>query len=87
MSFGDLRHMMEPLSDGFGVQAGYGERPSLTPTPRFQPKEAYTPTAEYAVGTLGACTIGGVLVKIGQSEWFGDLVKGLLDKIPGILPF
>ena len=44
-------------------------------------------TSEYAVGTLGACTIGGVLVKIGQSDWFGDLVKGLFDKIPGILPF
>ncbi len=49
--------------------------------------EAGMSTSEYAVGTLGACTIGGVLVKIGQSEWFGDLVKGLLDKIPSILPF
>jgi hypothetical protein len=43
-------------------------------------------TSEYAVGTLGACTIGGVLVKIGQSEWFGDMVKGLIDRIPGLLP-
>ena len=43
-------------------------------------------TAEYTVGTLGACTVGGVLVKIGQSEWFGDLVKDLLDKIPGLIP-
>ena len=44
-------------------------------------------TAEYTVDTLGACTIGGVLVKVGQSEWFGDLVTGLLDKIPSLLPF
>jgi hypothetical protein len=44
-------------------------------------------TAEYTVGTLGACTIGGVLVKVGQSEWFGDLVKDLISKIPDILPF
>ena len=44
-------------------------------------------TAEYAVGTLGACTIGGVLVKIGQSEWFGELVRDVLDKIPDLLPF
>lgn len=44
-------------------------------------------TAEYTVGTLGACTIGGVLVKVGQSPWFGDIVKGLLEKIPDILPF
>jgi len=43
-------------------------------------------TAEYTVGTLGACTVGGVLVKIGQSEWFGELVKGLLEKIPGLIP-
>lgn len=44
-------------------------------------------TSEYAVGTIGACTIGGVLVKIGQSEWFGELVRDLFDKIPSILPF
>jgi len=44
-------------------------------------------TAEYTVGTLGACTIGGVLVKVGQSEWFGRLVEDLINKIPDILPF
>lgn len=49
--------------------------------------EAGMTTAEYTVGTLGACTIGGVLVKIGQSEWFGELVKDLINKIPDMLPF
>ncbi|HZK36469.1 MAG TPA: DUF4244 domain-containing protein [Aeromicrobium sp.] len=44
-------------------------------------------TAEYAVGTVGACTIGGVLVKVGQSEWFGELVRDVFEKIPSILPF
>ena len=44
-------------------------------------------TAEYAVGTLGACTVGGVLVKIGQSEWFGDLLQDVISKIPDLLPF
>lgn len=44
-------------------------------------------TAEYSVGTLGACTIAGVLVKVGQSEWFGKLVEDLISKIPSILPF
>ncbi|KQY58118.1 hypothetical protein ASD11_00120 [Aeromicrobium sp. Root495] len=43
-------------------------------------------TAEYTVGTLGACTVGGVLVKIGQSEWFGGLVKDVLSKIPDLIP-
>ena len=50
-------------------------------------RESGMTTAEYTVGTLGACTVGGVLVKIGQSEWFGDLVKDVLSKIPSILPF
>lgn len=44
-------------------------------------------TSEYAVGTLGACTIGGVLVKIGQSDWFGDLLQDVISKIPSLLPF
>ncbi|MEJ7635451.1 DUF4244 domain-containing protein [Aeromicrobium sp.] len=44
-------------------------------------------TAEYTVGTLGACTIGGVLVKVGQSPWFGKLVEDVISKIPDLLPF
>ncbi|MFD1859466.1 DUF4244 domain-containing protein [Aeromicrobium camelliae] len=54
---------------------------------RRRARERGMSTAEYTVGTLGACTIGGVLVKIGQSDWFGDLVTGLIEKIPGLLPF
>lgn len=42
-------------------------------------------TAEYAVGTVGACTIGGVLVKVGQSEWFGDIVKDVIENIPNVV--
>lgn len=41
-------------------------------------------TAEYAVGTLGACSIAAILIKLAQSPWFGELIKGLLEKIPGI---
>ncbi len=41
-------------------------------------------TSEYAVGTLGACTVGGVLVQIAQSDWFNALVKGVFEKIPFI---
>ncbi|GAA3518598.1 hypothetical protein GCM10022234_12630 [Aeromicrobium panaciterrae] len=58
----------------------------LNPVLRRRAERGMT-TAEYTVGTLGACTIGGVLVKIGQSEWFGDLVKDLINKIPDLLPF
>jgi hypothetical protein len=53
---------------------------------RAQRDERGMTTAEYAVGTLGACTVGGVLVKVGQSEWFGDIVKDVIDNIPNLLP-
>ncbi|CAN5197489.1 MAG: hypothetical protein JWP10_1091 [Nocardioidaceae bacterium] len=42
-------------------------------------------TAEYAVGTVGACTIGGVLVKVGQSEWFGDLIRDIVMNVPDLV--
>ena len=57
----------------------------LRPSLRHRAERGMT-TAEYTVGTLGACTVGGVLVKIGQSQWFGDLVRDVLEKIPSIIP-
>jgi hypothetical protein len=57
-----------------------------TRTQRRRAAERGMTTAEYTVGTLGACTVGGVLVKIGQSDWFGGLVRDLLEKIPGLIP-
>ena len=44
-------------------------------------------TAEYAVGTLGACSIAAILIKLAQTPWFGDLIKALLGNIPGIAGF
>lgn len=44
-------------------------------------------TAEYTVGTLGACSIAAVLIKLAQSDWFGEVVKGLLSNITGIAGF
>jgi hypothetical protein len=49
--------------------------------------EAGMTTAEYAVGTLGACSIAALLIKLAQTPWFGDLVKSLLSNIPGIAGF
>lgn len=53
-------------------------------------------TAEYAVGTVGACTIAGVLVHLGGQDWFVDLIqsilrgalspRGLLDLVPIDVP-
>ncbi len=36
-------------------------------------------TAEYAVGTVGACGIAGVLMTLVDSEWFGDLIKSIFE--------
>jgi len=44
-------------------------------------------TAEYAVGTVGACGLGGVLTKLAQSDWFGGLVKDIVGNITEWLPF
>ncbi|MFT4298763.1 MAG: DUF4244 domain-containing protein [Aeromicrobium sp.] len=41
-------------------------------------------TSEYAVGTVGACGIGGLLVQIAQSEWFGNLLRDIFEKIPSL---
>lgn len=49
--------------------------------------EAGMTTAEYTVGTLGACSFAAVLIKIAQTEWFGDVVKDLLGNIGGIAGF
>lgn len=44
-------------------------------------------TAEYAVGTLGACSVAAILIKIAQTTWFGDLIKDLLSNVTGIAGF
>lgn len=36
-------------------------------------------TAEYAVGTVGACGIAGVLITLVESDWFGDLIKSIFE--------
>jgi hypothetical protein len=55
--------------------------------PEFAKTEAGMTTAEYTVGTLGACSIAAILIKLAQTPWFGDLVKGLLGNITGIAGF
>lgn len=44
-------------------------------------------TAEYAVGTLGACSIGGILTTVAQSDWFASVVQQVFSRIPDLLPF
>lgn len=35
-------------------------------------------TAEYSVGSLGACVIAAVLVKLAQGDWFHDLFESII---------
>lgn len=44
-------------------------------------------TAEYTVGTLGACSVAAILIKLAQTQWFGDIIKDLLSNISGIAGF
>jgi hypothetical protein len=43
-------------------------------------------TAEYAVGTVSACSFAGILYKILTSGFGEKLLQGLLDKVMDILP-
>jgi hypothetical protein len=61
--------------------------PEITNPEATMRTEAGMTTAEYTVGTLGACSIAAILIKLAQTPWFGDLVKGLLGNITGIAGF
>jgi hypothetical protein len=36
-------------------------------------------TAEYAVGTVAVCGLGGLLVKLLTSTWFFDLLQRIIE--------
>ncbi|MBA3308492.1 MAG: DUF4244 domain-containing protein [Nocardioidaceae bacterium] len=44
-------------------------------------------TAEYAVGTVSACSFAGILYKILTSDWAQGLLQDLFGKVVDILPF
>ncbi len=44
-------------------------------------------TAEYAVGTVGACGFAGILYQILTSGWGQGLLQGIFEKVTGLLPF
>jgi hypothetical protein len=55
------------------------EKPTIT--------EKGMTTAEYTVGTLGACSFAAILIKLAQTPWFGDLIRSLLQHVNGIAGF
>jgi hypothetical protein len=68
-------------------------------TPTTEGRQAFCPaemrarselgmtTAEYAVGTVGACGFAGILYQLLTSEFGQNLLKSLLDKVLELLPF
>jgi hypothetical protein len=44
-------------------------------------------TAEYAVGTVGACGFAGILYQVLTSDFGQNLLEGLFDKVLHLLPF
>jgi len=44
-------------------------------------------TAEYAIGTVGACGFAGLLYKLLTSEFGQNLLENVLDKVLDLLPF
>lgn len=59
----------------------------MTFRPTRPAREQGMTSAEYCVGTLGAVTIGGVLHQLGQSDWFGDVLRDVVARAldPGLL--
>ncbi len=44
-------------------------------------------TAEYAVGTVGACGFATILYQLLTSDFGQELLKSVFDKVINILPF
>ncbi len=44
-------------------------------------------TAEYAVGTVGACGFATILYELLTSDFGQNLLKSLFDNVVNILPF
>lgn len=61
------------------------DRTSVPSTPARD--EQGMTTAEYAVGTVSACSFAGILYKILTSEFGQQLLQSLLNKVMDILPF
>lgn len=44
-------------------------------------------TAEYAIGTIGAAGLAGVLVQLAGGDWFYDLVESIVRLAYGLPEF
>jgi len=44
-------------------------------------------TSEYAVGTVGACGVAGVLYELANSDFFRNLLSDVISSVWDLLPF
>jgi hypothetical protein len=61
--------------------------PAPTPTTSRVRDDAGMTTAEYAVGTVGACGFAGLLYQLLTSDFGRQLLQHLFDKVLTLLPF
>ncbi len=61
-----------------------GGGPQGSPPPRVRDERGMG-TAEYAVGTVGAACLGGILIIVCQDDWWLHFVQTILDRITGWL--
>lgn len=54
---------------------------------RSRRTDAGMTTSEYAVGTVGACSIAAILYQLAQSDWFTGRLQHIFEGIAGVLPF
>jgi hypothetical protein len=57
-----------------------------TPLRRRRDERGMT-TSEYAVGTVGACGVAGVLYELAKTDFFQNLLSDVIGQIWDLLPF
>ena len=57
------------------------------PTPVRSRDEQGMSTAEYAVGTVGACGFAGLLYKLLTSDLGQEIIRSIFDRVLTSLPF
>jgi hypothetical protein len=59
----------------------------LTAAARRRRTEHGMTTAEYAVGTVGACGFGTLLYELLTSDWAEQVLQSIIEKVLTLLPF
>ena len=60
---------------------------TLLPHPLCRRGERGMTTSEYAVGTVGACSVAGLLFELANTGFFQNLFSDVIGKVWDLLPF